>query len=126
MSPIGYCGLRLHPLPPPAGGRGQGEGADVPGCGAIHLTLPRLPLPPKRRRGAFRPIFIGNSVPYIIRSKPSRELTAESESPAADPVSLRDARRGAGAGFSATAGGDGFSATEGGVGFSATGFGGEA
>ena len=42
MSEMGYCRQNLHPLPPLAGGRGQGEGADVPGSGARHLTLPRL------------------------------------------------------------------------------------
>ena len=39
------------------GGRGKGEGAREPVCGATHLTLPSLragplPLPPEGRRGA--------------------------------------------------------------------------
>jgi hypothetical protein len=41
----------LYPLPPPAGGEGRVRGAEVPGCGAAHLTFPTLrvgplPLPP--------------------------------------------------------------------------------
>jgi len=44
-------------LPPPAGGRAQGEGGRRAFRGAARLTLPSLrdgplPLPPKGRRGA--------------------------------------------------------------------------
>ena len=49
----------FNPLPPPAGGRGKGEGGQSEVVwGAAHLTLPGaaapgpLPLPPKGRRGA--------------------------------------------------------------------------
>ncbi len=51
MSEMGYCRPKLH-FPSlgrgPAGGAGRVRGADVPGCGATHLTFPRLgrgPLP---------------------------------------------------------------------------------
>ena len=47
---------RSAPLPPPAGGRGQGEGARRARSAAAHLTLPPLragplPLPPKGGEG---------------------------------------------------------------------------
>jgi hypothetical protein len=45
---------RSSPLPPPAGGRGQGEGGRLARSGAAHLTLPLrgpLPLPPKGGEG---------------------------------------------------------------------------
>jgi hypothetical protein len=61
---MSYRWLKLHPLPPPAGGRGSVRGADVAGCGATHLTLPSLrdgplPLPPEGGEGLFRRIFSG-------------------------------------------------------------------
>src|SRR5438067_10534689 len=48
----------FYPLPPLAGGRGQGEGGRPSGLRRRHLTLPdavapgSLPLPPVGRRGA--------------------------------------------------------------------------
>ena len=53
---MSYRWLKLHPLPPPAGGEGRVRGAAGPVRGAAHLTLPLrgpLPLPPEGRRGLF-------------------------------------------------------------------------
>ena len=49
--------------PRPSGGEGKVRGADVPVCGAAHLTLPLLrdgpfPLPPEGWRGASVPAGI--------------------------------------------------------------------
>jgi hypothetical protein len=68
----------FFPLPPPAGGRGQGEGADEAVCGAAHLTLPGavaprpLPLPLKGGEGLFSPTALVGDTTLRVRPTQGR------------------------------------------------------
>ena len=97
---------QLSPLPPPARGRGQGEGAAEPVCGVTHLNPPVAPrrappAPPEGRRGAVVPGLETRHGPsaqpsaisnwrgaWLIGSQPVSVMIAVSPSDMLNPVSL--------------------------------------